>query len=97
VWSPDGQTIAYETRCGIRLATPTGRNVTPRATANACGAIGRSGPPVWSPDGTKLAVWTTGGIYVMDTSGKDLHLVTGEVTTTWYGQLPGRPSWQPLY
>ena len=93
-WSPDGRTIAYQTKCGIRLVTPSGRNVTPRARANACGAIGLSGPPVWSPDGTKLAVETKAGIYVMDKSGKALHRVSRRATTTWYGDLPGRPSWR---
>ena len=94
-WSPDGRTIAYQTRCGIRLVTPQGRNVTPRGTANRCGAIGRAGPPVWSPDGTKLALETNAGIYVMDANGNHLHRLSGEATTTWYGALPGRPSWQP--
>ena len=94
-WSPDGRTIAYQTRCGIRLATREGRDVTPRTAANRCGAIGLSGPPVWSPDGRKLAVETKAGIYVMDKSGRGLHVVGGQATTTWYGALPGRPSWQP--
>jgi hypothetical protein len=94
-WSPDGRTIAYQTRCGIRLITREGRDVTPRAAANRCGAIGLSGPPVWSPDGRKLAVETKAGIYVMEKSGSGLHLVSGQATTTWYGALPGRPSWQP--
>jgi hypothetical protein len=26
-WSPDGRTIAHQTRCGIRLVTPSGRAV----------------------------------------------------------------------
>jgi TolB protein len=103
-WSPDGQTIAYQTRCGIRLVTPSGRDVTPRATANACGAIGHSGPPVWSPDGTKLAVETNppdtvmalAGIWVMDKSGRTHHLVSHQAANTWYGTLPGRPSWRPI-
>jgi hypothetical protein len=93
-WSPDGRTIAYQTKCGIRLVTPSGRDVTPRATANACGAVGLSGPPVWSPDGTKLAVEAKAGVYVMGKSGKALHRVSRRGTTTWYGDLPGRPSWR---
>lgn len=93
-WSPDGKTIAYQTRCGIRLVTPTGTNVTPRATANWCGAMGRSGPPVWSPDGKKLAVETKTGVYLMNADGSGLHLVSSEQTTTWYGALPGRPAWR---
>ena len=95
-WSPDGRTIAYQTKCGIRLVTPSGRNVTPRAETNWCGAIGRSGPPVWSPDGTKLAVETDDGVYVMDRSGKGLHYAADLASTTLYGSLPGRPSWRPI-
>jgi hypothetical protein len=94
-WSPDGRTIAYQTTCGIRLVTPSGSDVTPSATANACGAIGLSGPPVWSPDGTKIAVATSAGVYVMNKSGAALHLVSHQATTTEYGSLPGRPSWRP--
>jgi Tol biopolymer transport system component len=103
-WSPDGRTIAYQTKCGgIRLVTPSGRNVIPRWRTNVCGAIGRhSGPPVWSPDGRKLAFETgeldaNAGIYVMDKRGIGLHLVSHQATTTWYGALPGRPSWQPTH
>jgi len=99
-WSPNGRTIAYQTTCGIRLVTPSGRDVTPKATSNACGAIGLSGPPVWSPDGTKLAVETRHrhGIYVMDKSGGALHWVSLGLreTRTWYRALPGRPSWRPI-
>jgi dipeptidyl aminopeptidase/acylaminoacyl peptidase len=100
-WSPDGRTIAYQTTCGIRLVTPAGRDVTPTATSNTCGAIGRPGPPVWSPDGTKLAVETRHrhGIYVMDKSGGALHWVSLGLpeTRTWYRALPGRPSWWPIH
>jgi len=95
-WSPNGRTIAYQTTCGIRLVTPSGMDVTPRANANACGAIGHSGPPVWSPDGTKLAAETSDGIYVMNKNGGGLHRVSKQATTTWYGGLPGRPSWRPI-
>lgn len=100
-WSPDGRTIAYQTTCGIRLVTPSGRNVTPTATSNPCGSIGHSGPPVWSPDGTKLAVETRQrhGIYVMDKSGSALHWVSLglQETRTWYRRLPGRPAWRPIH
>jgi WD40-like Beta Propeller Repeat len=45
-WSPDGSLIAYSVRCGIRLMTPTGKDVTrfPHGTAltSACPAA-RSG------------------------------------------------------
>jgi Tol biopolymer transport system component len=100
-WSPDGRTIAYQTKCGIRLVTPSGRNVTPTATANACDAIGFSGPPAWSPDGTKLAVETRhrNGIYAMHKAGGALHWASLGLpeTRTWYRYLPGRPSWRPTH
>ena len=99
-WSPDGRRIAYQARCGIRLVTPAGKDVTPAVTS--CGAIGRSAPPMWSPDGTKLAFETKAGVYVVDANGGDLRRVSSrsivslEPTTTWYGALPGRPSWRPV-
>jgi dipeptidyl aminopeptidase/acylaminoacyl peptidase len=93
-WSPDRRRIAYQARCGIRLVTPAGKDVTP--AVNSCGAIGRSAPPMWSPDGTKLAFETKAGVYVMGANGSDLHRVSLEATTTWYGALPGRPSWRPV-
>ena len=55
-WSPDGKTIAYGTRCGIKLVTPGGKDVTPANPPFACHAIGLSGDPVWSPDGSKITI-----------------------------------------
>jgi Tol biopolymer transport system component len=104
-WSPDGKTIAYWTRCGIRLVTPAGRDVTPRKPrAAGCDAIGLpGGPPVWSPDGTKIAVEVThrfpqsaDGTWVMNADGSNLRRVSLDSWPTWYGGLPGRPSWQPV-
>jgi Tol biopolymer transport system component len=95
-WSPDGRTIAYQARCGIRLLTPLGRDVTPPAMANTCSTIGDSGPPVWSPDGTKLAIETSDGVYVMNKDGSNQHLASDYGDATWYGALPGRPSWRPI-
>ena len=94
---PNGRTIAYQTRCGLRLVTPTGRDVTPRLHAKRCGSIGLTGPPVWSPDGKKIAVETRNGIYAIDARGSRPHRVSEKSTTTWYGALPGRPSWQPIH
>jgi hypothetical protein len=95
-WSPDRRTIAYQARCGIRLVTPVGRDVTPEG-APGCGAIGSSAPPVWSPDGKKIAFETSEGTYVMYATGRNLRRVSGKATTTWYGGLPGRPSWRPVH
>ena len=99
-WSPDGRRIAYQTRCGIRLVTPAGKDVTP--AVNSCGAIGHSAPPMWSPDGTKLTFETRFGVYVVDANGRDLQhvssqsIVSSDESRTWYGALPGRPSWRPV-
>ena len=92
-WSPNGKVIAYQTSCGIRLVTPTGRDVTPGHTA--CG-IGLSGPPVWSPDGTKIAFETSHGNFVMNENGSHLRLVVMQTSVAHYGQQPGRAAWRPL-
>ena len=95
--SPDGHTIAYQTACGIRLVTPAGADITPHPNTEGCDAIGLSGPPVWSPDGKQIAFETPGGIYAMNANGTQLRLVSHVATPTWYGGLPGRPSWRRLF
>jgi Tol biopolymer transport system component len=76
-WSPDGTTIAYRVGCGVRLATPAGRDVTPISGPDRCQAIGVPGVPVWSPDGKKIAVGTkNGGIYVMQADGSHLSRIS---------------------
>lgn len=103
-WSPDGKTIAYWVQCGLRFVTPTGRDVTPVKPRSAgCDAVGPSGPPVWSPDGRKVAVEvthrrprSTDGVYVMNADGSNLKRVSLDSWPTWYGGMPGRPSWRPV-
>jgi hypothetical protein len=64
---------------------------------HACESTDLSGPPAWSPDGTKLAVETEVGVYVMNRSGRGLYLAGNRIAaTTWYGALPGRPSWRSM-
>jgi WD40 repeat protein len=104
VWSPDGRAIAFEARCGIRMVTPRGRDVTPPPGSAACG-IGRTGRPVWSPDGTQLAISDDGGTYTMAADGtgvQELSRHTGRtVQGSWpmtdgrYNPEPGRAAWQP--
>lgn len=101
-WSPDGRTIALVSRCGgIKLVTPTGRDVTPGR--GSCRVIGAVGVPIWSPDGGRIAIarvgWTSmygrAGIFVMDADGRNLRRLTPE---TAQGVVNGRQdaSWQPL-
>jgi len=86
-WSPDGRRIAYTTRCGIRLMTTAGKDVTPGSVWR-CTHIGAGGSPVWSPDGRKIASSGVDGVYVMNADGSALRLV-------WRGPA-GSPSWRPL-
>ncbi len=97
-WSPLGTVIAYEARCGIRLVTPVGSNVTPKAETR-CAHIGVPGQPVFSPDGRKIAINSPAkggvhGVYVMNADGSDLHRLTRETGRADYGVA--RVAWQPL-
>jgi WD40 repeat protein len=92
-WSPRGGKIAYRSRCGIKLVTPAGRDVTPQGRRR-CRAIGVVGTPFWSPDGRQIGIQTKRGIYTMNADGSDL----GLVITVERGLGPfnsGRPSWRP--
>jgi Tol biopolymer transport system component len=97
-WSPDGKTIAYRTRCGIKLVTPAGRDVTPANPPFVCHAIGLAGDPVWSPDGRKIAILGapsfTPATFVIDANGRRLKLLTH---ATGRAVAPGfrDASWQP--
>jgi len=98
-WSPSGRLIAIRTlgRCsGIKLLTPTGKDVTPRRGRSACRVIGVAGTPIWSPNGRRIAIQTTRGIYVMKANGTGLALLTRQ---TGAGELfaiaPVRPAWRP--
>jgi dipeptidyl aminopeptidase/acylaminoacyl peptidase len=86
-WSPDGSRIAYSARCGIKLVTPKGKEVTPSSVWK-CAHIGVAGSPVWSPDGRKIAIGGPSGVYVMNADGSRLKRV-------WTGSS-ARPSWQPI-
>ena len=99
-WSPDGRTIAYGTRCGIKLVTPGGKDVTPANPPFACHAIGLSGDPVWSLDGSKITILGapsfTPGTFVIDADGTHLTLLT-HATGRTFSPAAGRAeaSWQP--
>jgi len=99
-WSPDGKTIAYGTRCGIKFVTPVGKDVTPANPPFACHAIGVSGDPVWSPDGSKITILGapsfTPGTFVIDADGTHLTLLT-HATGRTFSPAAGRAeaSWQP--
>ena len=93
-WSPDGATIAYQSKCGgIRLVTPEGVDVTPGGSS-ACPHIGVRGLPIWSPDGTLIAIGTSSATYVMRADGTGLRRAT---SASGQGVLGGgRPAWAPL-
>jgi Tol biopolymer transport system component len=86
-WSPDGTRIAYSVSCGIRLMTPTGRDVTPNSVWK-CSHIGVPGFPTWSPDGRWLAIGGAKAVFVLRPDGSAL-------TKIWNrGTL--RPSWRAV-
>ena len=93
-WSPDGATIAYQSKCGgIRLVTPEGVDVTPGGSS-PCPHIGVRGLPIWSPDGTLIAIGTSSATYVMRADGTGLRRAT---SASGQGVLGGgRPAWAPL-
>jgi dipeptidyl aminopeptidase/acylaminoacyl peptidase len=94
-WSPDRDVIAYRSDCGVKLATPDGRDVTPIRGPFRCQAVGIPGVPVWSPDGKKIAIGTRSrGIYVMNADGSDMKRLTEEGASGATGL--GRPSWRPV-
>jgi WD40-like Beta Propeller Repeat len=104
-WSPDGQKIAYQTKCGVKLITPSGSDVTP-PSALKCNAMGVPGlgPPVWSPNGRQIAISgqastpdgaTRSGTYIMNADGSNLVRLTEESLSVHVGQKP-RPAWQPV-
>ena len=98
-WSPDGKVIAYRSRCGIKLVTPAGKDMTPPNPPFACHAIGLAGQPVWSPDGRKIAILGapsfTPGTFVMDADGRHLALLTHATGRTFAPAGRGDASWQP--
>ena len=107
-WSPDGTRIAYLSGCGappfrptkpagIRLITPTGRDLT-RPRNAGCATVGLAGPPTWSPDGTKIAMANSGGVYVMNPNGSNLRLLapSGPKSIPNNKLSWSRPAWQPI-
>jgi WD40-like Beta Propeller Repeat len=92
-WSPDGTTIAYESSCGVKLASPAGQDKTPQFKAN-CSILAAKGPPAWSLDGTTIAVTTeAGGTQLVSSDGTRLRVATRQNGLGGYGG--GRAAWAP--
>lgn len=87
-WSPDGGTIAYDSPDGVKLVSPFGVDLTPRA-----GRIASPGVPSWSPDGALIAVATSGGTVLVDTATWSHVVATATTSGTLYGLA--RPAWYP--
>ena len=99
-WSPDGGVIAYESACGVKLISPSGRDVTP-GRHSGCHSLGIRGVPVWSPDGRRIAISTrerqfTGGygVYVIRRDGS--HGSFGPATSSSPLGLGAPIAWQPI-
>ena len=93
-WSPDGKTIAYEARDGVRLVGPDGTDLSPvGADGRARVVVAARGPVAWSPDGSRLAVSTIRGVELVDASNWT-HVLAA--SSTGRGVLGGgRPAWYP--
>ena len=87
-WSPDGGTIADDSPDGVKLVSPSGVDLTPRA-----GRIAPGGVPSWSPDGGRLAVATGSGTVLVETATWSHTLATATTPGTLFGL--GRPAWYP--
>jgi Tol biopolymer transport system component len=98
-WSPNGRLIAVRAlgSCsGIRLLTPTGRDVTPANSNSNCRVIGVAGTPIWSPNGRQIAIQTTWGLYVMNANGTGLRLDSRQTGGGLFSGInPAPPVWRP--
>ena len=99
-WSPAGGVIAYESACGVKLITPSGRDATP-GRRSGCHSLGIRGKPVWSPDGSRIAISTQirqfmGG-YGIDVMGRDGRYRSTAAATSSNALGPGAAiAWQPI-
>jgi Tol biopolymer transport system component len=75
VWSPDGQTIAFDTRDGVDTVPAQGGQVTRVA-------VGASGVG-WSPDGAHLAYTSSGSTFVSAPDGSDSRKIGDGYVFAW--------------
>jgi dipeptidyl aminopeptidase/acylaminoacyl peptidase len=92
-WSPDGNTIAFESSCGVRLATPSGVDRTPHQRAAGCLAPAGGRRPAWSPDGLRIAELGADGLSIIRADGTGLQRLTASTSIGTLGV--GRPAWRP--
>ncbi len=99
-WSPAGGVIAYESACGVKLVTPSGRDAAP-GRRSGCHSLGIRGRPVWSPDGSRIAISTRirqfmGG-YGIEVMGRDGRYRSTAAATSSNALGLGAPiAWQPI-
>jgi Tol biopolymer transport system component len=100
VWSPDGSTLAFQTRRDIPLGTPVlGDNQSiylVQADGSGLHRISDDGfQPSWSPDGSRIAFLRSAGfaevrLYTMARDGSDVRLVEGVFAQ------PSSLAWDPV-
>ena len=87
-WSPDGQTIVFDTQSTLDAVSPRAAT----RTHPVAGADRRRGG--WSPDGGRFAVRRGNGqVWIANADGSSAH----QVTYTLFGaeSSPERPAWSP--
>ena len=86
--SPDGQQIAYESNCGVRVSNIDGTNDRQLIPGDCSSRL-----PVWSPDGARVALITQRKLHVVRPDGSGLVPLSPEAAVI--GSSPAHFSWSP--